>query len=831
MGVAKTKHGSKLEMEATGSAHIPYTSHVDPFTIKTRDGKLCQVIKLEGVAHETSDTEQLNLWKTQRNFLWRAIASNNVSVWTHVIRYRKSDYPAGEYRDSFAKVLNDKYKHSIEDKAMYVNDIYLTVITNSQKSKHQGFFDVLKGLTEDPNKDKNKRRKQQRAEINKLSEITNKVMKSLSEYSPRLLSTYYRTLDGKKVINVKDDKEEFESHNLVKLTREKEKEQIENGLLNPFSEPLEVFAYLTNGFWRNIPLGYKDASNTILNSKLQFEKEFFTIEGGGVKKVGSSISIKEYTSQTAPGMLDELLTIPVEFVLTQSMTFIGKSAASSLLSTQQARLESSGDLAESQILDISEAQDQLISNEFVMGEHHMSLTVTDKSYSNVVNSLARCESALADIGLITTREYLGLEPCFWAQLPANNSYIARLAPITSKNFSSFASLHNFPTGKLDGNHWGDAVALLKTTSGTPYYFNFHYPKDLGNTTVIGPSGAGKTVLMLFFAALLEKHNAKQVFFDKDRGAEIFIRAQGGVYSEIAAGEATGFNPLQLPDNEANRKFLRDWLAVILEDKSEPFTSSDYAEINTAINGSYKLPLEKRRLRNIEPFFQTGHSNSLKKRLKNWLHGNERGWVFDNATDQLKLDARLLGFDVTDFLDDPILRTPILMYLFHRIDVLIDGSRIALWMDEGWKLLDDEYFGKTYKNKLKVIRKQNGFTVFGTQEPSDVISSAVGKTIMSQSPTQIFLPNPKADYDDYVKGFKLTEREYLLIKELGLESRCFLIKQGQKSVVAQLDLAGMDDEISVLSGTTANVELLAEIRKEVGEDPKDWMPIFQTRREK
>lgn len=829
MGIAQTKHGSKLNMEATGDAHIPYTSHVDPYTLKTRDGKLCQVIKLEGVAHQTSDTDQLNLWKNKRNFLWRSIASNNVSVWTHIIRYKKSDYPAGKYKDSFAGQLNEKYKASIEKNSMYVNDIYITVITNVKQSQATKFFDLFKNLTALPDNDAI--RKEQRVEINNLSEITGKVMETLSQYTPRLLSAYYRTLDGKKVINVKNPQEEIERPTLVKLTSETEKKQRKAGLLNAFSEPLEFLAYLVNGYWRNIPMGYKDVANTILNSKIQFEKEYFTLEGNGKKQFGATVSVKEYTSETAPGMFDALLTLPVEFVLTQSMTFIGKAAASTLLSTHQARLKSSGDLAESQIDDIYEAQDQLISNEFVMGEHHMSLTVMGRSYKQVVNDITRCESPLSDIGVITARENLGLEPCFWAQLPANNSYIARLAPITSKNFASFASLHNFPIGKLVGNYWGDAVALFKTISGTPYYFNFHYPKDLGNTTVIGPSGAGKTVLMLFLAALLEKHDVKQIFFDKDRGAEIFIRAQGGVYSSIEAGQPTGFNPLQLPDTPSNRKFLRDWLAKLLEDNNNPLTSSDYAEINMAVNGNFKLPASERRLRNIEPFFQTGEKNGIKKRLQNWLSGHERGWVFDNPTDKLTIDSRLLGFDVTDFLDDPILRTPILMYLFHRIDVLIDGSRLALWMDEGWKLLDDEYFGNTFKNKLKVIRKQNGFTVFGTQEPADVLTSAVGKTIMSQSPTQIFLPNPKADHNDYVKGFKLSNREFEIIKELDLESRCFLIKQGQKSVVAQLDLAGMDDEISVLSGTTSNVELLTGIRKEVGDNPKDWLPVFQSRRAK
>jgi type IV secretion system protein VirB4 len=58
---------------------------------------------------------------------------------------------------------------------------------------------------------------------------------------------------------------------------------------------------------------------------------------------------------------------------------------------------------------------------------------------------------------------------------------------------------------------------------------------------------------------------------------------------------------------------------------------------------------------------------------------------------------------------------------------------------------------------------------------------------------------------------------------------FLIKQGNQSCFAKLDLYGMDDEISVLSGNTENVAIFNEIVAEVGADPDVWMPIFQSRR--
>jgi type IV secretion system protein VirB4 len=127
--------------------------------------------------------------------------------------------------------------------------------------------------------------------------------------------------------------------------------------------------------------------------------------------------------------------------------------------------------------------------------------------------------------VIGVREDAALEPSFWAQFPGNTQFIPRKALISSANFAGPASFHSHPVGRASGNHWGPAVTLLETTAASPYYFNFH-KGDLGNFLVIGPSGAGKTVVLNFLLAQSERFQPKVVFFDKDRGAEIFLRAMG-----------------------------------------------------------------------------------------------------------------------------------------------------------------------------------------------------------------------------------------------------------------------------------------------------------------
>ena len=207
-----------------------------------------------------------------------------------------------------------------------------------------------------------------------------------------------------------------------------------------------------------------------------------------------------------------------------------------------------------------------------------------------------------------------------------------------------------------------------------------------------------------------------------------------------------------------------------------------------------------------------------------------GWVFDNPSDLLTLDARFIGFDMTDFLDNGEVRTPLMLYLFHRIDKLLTGERTIIAIDEFWKALQDEAFRGFAQDGLKTYRKRNAMMVFATQSPADALKSDIAHSILEQVATQVMLPNPKGARRDYVEGFSLTDAEYQLIREeLSPESRKFLVKQGHDSVVVELDLTGLDDELAVLSGRAETTSIAVAAASEFGPDPANWLPVFHQRR--
>ena len=116
--------------------------------------------------------------------------------------------------------------------------------------------------------------------------------------------------------------------------------------------------------------------------------------------------------------------------------------------------------------------------------------------------------------MLVAREDLALEAAFWAQLPGNFPLRPRKAPITSRNLAAMAPFHNYPLGRADGNHWGEALTLFITSARSPYYFSLHASdpkdpdggsrKDTGHTLICGPTGSGKTVFIGFLVAMLAR---------------------------------------------------------------------------------------------------------------------------------------------------------------------------------------------------------------------------------------------------------------------------------------------------------------------------------------
>ena len=777
---ALTRDPRVVAREAPAGKHLPYARHVDDHTIETRDGLLMQFIQIGGLLFETADSEELNYRKRLRDATLQAIGSSRFAVYHHVVRQRIDAGLAADFPDAFSARLDTAWRERLAGKQLYVNDLFLTIVRRPLQGRI-GLLDRLRGGLTGAAAEAAKAQ-----ELRALGEAREALTAALAVYSPRLLGVY----------------------------------ETPQGVA---SEPLEFLSTLYNGELRPVLLPMQDLGAYLPYRRISFGQNAIELEAaaGSGRSFQGIISIKDYPGQTAPGMLDELLRLPFELTVSQSFGFVDRQVALSRMNLALRRMRSAEDEAISLRSELTSAKDEVAAGRAGFGEHHMTIAVRGDTPGTVDQAVAEVQAALADLGIIAVREDIALEPAFWAQFPGNFKYIARRGLISTGNFAGLASGHNFPVGQAAGNHWGEAVTLLETTAAGPYYFNFHHG-DLGNFTVIGPSGSGKTVVLNFLLAQARKFHPRIIFFDKDRGAELFVRAIGGQYDVLRPGTPAGLNPLQLDDTPEHRQFLIEWLGVL----ADGVDIDEGARIRDAVDASFNAPREHRRLRHLVELLRGGdrpHGADLYARLRPWWGDGERAWLFDNETDTTDLTRDAVGFDMTQILDDPAVRTPAMMYLFQRVEERLDGSAAIIVVDEGWKALDDDAFVRRIKDWEKTIRKRNGIVGFATQSAQDALESRIASAIIEQAATQIFMANPKARADDYIDGFGLTRHEYELVRSLPDNAHCFLIKHGAESVVARLNLTGETELLTILSGRERTVRLLDEIRAQHGDDPAEWIP--------
>jgi type IV secretion system protein VirB4 len=793
--------------------YIPFGSHVRPGVLRLRrQGDYCATWRLDGISFETEDPETIHQHHETLHRYLLSLSGGAHALWCHKIRRAAHERLSGPTSNTFAQQFSERYHDNVrggsnDAKAscpQMVTELYITLIYRPLPA---GPANLIRRATVRTVEEIAERAA---SHLDAFDDLAAHLESSLHQFGPRRLATFDR-----------------------------------NGVT--YSELSALFGFLVNGVWEDVPLRRARLAEYLPTSRLHFGDRNGMLEvwHPSMRKFAGFLDFQDYPGFSEPGMTNGVLYGDYEYIETQSFSILDRRSALASLQRQQGQLMAVEDGSPSDIGDIGEAMEQLAGGEIEMGEYHYTLAVFGNSPAAVARNVTNARATLQDGSGFKTALIDAIPECAWfAQMPGNWTMRPRAAVISSRNFAGLNPLHNFASGRRDRNPWGEALAMLATPSGQPYYFNHHATdrnhdatdeKAPGNTAVIGQTGTGKTTLVLGLMLFALKYDGlRGVFFDKDRGAEIAIRRLGGIYRVLARGEPTGFNPFQLHSNDGNVSFCERFVRLLAGPAIPGLGAAEDAEISQAVRTVMGDGVDHRQ-RRLAAVWQNLKAapggNTVRDRLEKWIGNRPLGWAFDNPVNTVDFNSpgtQIYGFDYTEFLDDAEVRTPMMAYLLHITETLIDGRPFIYWMEEFWKPLADPYFAAFALDKQKTIRKQNGLGVFITQSPSDVLRHPIGKTMVEQSVTKIFLPNPAADHDDYVNGFKISEQEFEIIRNLGENSRLFLIKQGQHSAIAQFDLGGMPDMLNILSGSLDNVALLEAIRAEVGDDPDLWEPVLQAK---
>lgn len=784
-----------LKNVLAGEDFLPkYTYHVRDTIVRIDDGRVMFTVRSKGLPFEVISDGVLENNFDSLNDLFLSISKSTASrlaIWAHVDHYETRFSEKYDFSYKWLREMSVKYMEQFNSKAILENDFYLTFILKP------GSNDELEDC------------------IKEVEEIQTRVMQSLRPYEGTVLSSYIH-----------------ES--------------------NKFSEIYEFIGYLYNGFWERIPCTSLPLHQVVQSSALHHGYKLIeTRFPDGGRRFSSLYDLKDFPEPTTKGKLNPLLSLPFPFLLGCSLTVLTSAASLKMVDSVLNKMESAGDEATDQQIDLIEGKNGVASGDVYFGEFHLAVMVHGATEKQAEDRGATLRTTMgASCATQMTPATLSAPETFFSMFPGNVKRRPRAMPKTTRNFAGMFSMNTFSSGKQYGNPIGDGNAVIPflTSANGVYHFNFHYSlpdKDFkgeklpGHTTIIGATGVGKTTLQTTLIAFLERFAIKLFGIDKDGSMRGMIESLGGTYFKLAANEPTGLNPFQLPDTPGSRGYLYELVGACGRRMGKEHTSEDIKDIKRAVDNVFDLPFESRRFGVLLQSIPDRGEDCLVRRLANWCYGETDGqyaYALDNPTNMFDWENfHRVGFDVTDFLKPGHPATePILSYLLHLKSLMQKkGGLMATIVEEFWLPLQYPTTADQILDVLKTGRRRDEFIILVSQSPEDAIKSPLLPDILQQTPTKIYLANPDAEFENKEGGgysrFGMSKKEFLKLKALGKQDYKFLVKQGSQASIVKLDMSAVTDYIPVLAMALDDFQYLDAAKAEVGNDPDKWVPLFQTLR--
>jgi len=396
--------------------------------------------------------------------------------------------------------------------------------------------------------------------------------------------------------------------------------------------------------------------------------------------------------------------------------------------------------ADNKVADADQALQALGGDHVGFGYLTISVTVFGADAGEAAERLRAVERVLHGAGFTTIRESLNAVEAWLGSLPGHVYANVRQPLVHTLNLAHLVPFSCVWAGPARNAHLDGPPLLYAETSGaTPFRLSTHVG-DVGHMMIVGPTGAGKSVLLALMALQFRRYpNSQVTIFDKGLSARAAVLAMGSQHHRLGADRALSFQPLRHIDNPATRSWAADWLATLLVHEQVSVTPERKEALWSALTSLASAPAEERTLTGLSVLLQ---SNALKAALLPYTLEGPFGRLLDAAEDRLSL-SDIQCFETEELLHQSSAVLPVLTYLFHRLESRFDGRPTLLILDEAWVYLDHPLFAARIREWLKTLRKKNVAVVFATQSLADIADSSIAPAILESCPQRIFLPNDRA----------------------------------------------------------------------------------------
>ncbi|MBL4918608.1 conjugal transfer protein TrbE [Szabonella alba] len=373
------------------------------------------------------------------------------------------------------------------------------------------------------------------------------------------------------------------------------------------------------------------------------------------------------------------------------------------------------------------------------------ITVWDEDARRADEKLRLVEKIVQSRDFSVMVETVNAVDAWLGSLPGHAYANVRQPPVSTLNLAHMVPSSAVWAGEARDEHFNGPPLLYGRTEGsTPFRFSLHVG-DVGHTLVVGPTGAGKSVLLALMALQFRRYPRSQIFaFDFGGSIRASALAMGGDWHDLG-GELTessessvSLQPLARIHQTAERAWAADWIVAILMRENIQITPEVKEHLWTALTSLASAPIGERTITGLAVLLQ---SSDLKQALRAYCVGGPYGRLLDAEAEHLGT-ADVQAFEIEGLVGTGA-APAVLSYLFHRISDRLDGRPTLLIIDEGWLALDDDGFAGQLREWLKTLRKKNASVIFATQSLSDIDNSAIAPAIIESCPTRLLLPNERA----------------------------------------------------------------------------------------